>query len=214
MRRRLIESAMIVFGHKGIGATVIPEVVAAAEVSQGSFYNYFRSNEELLAAVSEELNNDMVRLIETVVGDIDDPALRVATALRSYLHLARSYRVVARFLSATGLSLTDKKSAAFEYLPPDLKEGQQRGYFDTAASGVAVDVVIGATLIAVHRIAKGRTAKDYPEQITMAILRSLGTTAAAATRLTSVPLPKLTAPADSLLAQAQARLAARVDSAA
>lgn len=214
MRRRLIECAMIVFAQKGIGATVIPEVVAAAEVSQGSFYNYFRGNEDLLAAVSDELSNEMVRLIETAVGNIDDPALRVATAIRSYLHLARSYLVVAHFLSSAGLSLADKKSAAFDYLPPDLKEGQNKGYFDVPSPGVAVDVIMGAALIAVHRMAKGRTAKNYPEQITMAILRSLGTTADAAARLTSAPLPKLTAPAESLLAQAQDRLGAQAGSSA
>jgi AcrR family transcriptional regulator len=209
MRMRLIESAMIVFAQKGIGATVIPDVVAAAEVSQGSFYNYFRTNEELLAAVSEELSNEMVRLIETAVGDIEDPALRVATAIRSYLHLARSYRVVARFLSNAGPSVAGKKSAVWEYLPPDLKEGQKRGYFDDAPLDIAVDMVTGAGLIAVHRIANGRTAKDYPERIVWAILRSLGVAAASASRLTAVPLPKLSAPPESLLAKAQARLVSK-----
>jgi AcrR family transcriptional regulator len=209
MRRRLIESAMIVFAQKGIGASVIPDVVAAAEVSQGSFYNYFRTNEELLAAVSEELSNEMVLLIETVVGDIEDPALRVATAIRSYLHLARSYRVVARFLSSAGLSLAGKRHAIFEYLPPDIEEGQKRGHFDISALDVAVDLITGAGLVAVHRMANGRTAKDYPEKIVTAMLRSLGMTAALAARVTAVPLPKLTAPQESLLAQAQARLTAR-----
>src|SRR5450830_694756 len=79
MRKRLIESAMIVFAEKGVGASVIPEVVAAAEVSQGSFYNYFRTNDDLLAAVSSELSAEMIELIEPAVGDIADPALRAAT---------------------------------------------------------------------------------------------------------------------------------------
>lgn len=209
MRKRLLESAMIVFAQKGIGASVIPDVVAAAEVSQGSFYNYFRTNEDLLAAVSEELSNEMVLLIETAVGDIDDPALRVATAIRSYLHLARSYRVVARFLSSAGLHLAGKKSAIYEYLPPDIKEGQKRGDFDDASLDVAVDLIRGAGLVAVHRMANGRTAKDYPEKIVQAILRSLGVTAASASRLTAMPLPKLIAPPESLLAKAQSRLEAK-----
>src|SRR5271165_6765365 len=75
MRKRLIESAMIVFAENGTGATMIPDVIAAAGVSQGSFYNYFRTNDDLLTAISEELSNEMLHLVEDSVGVIDDPAL-------------------------------------------------------------------------------------------------------------------------------------------
>ncbi len=211
MRRRLIESAMIVFAQRGIGTSVIPEVIAAAGVSQGSFYNYFRTNDDLLAAVSEALSHDMVQMIERVVGEIEDPALRIATATRLYLHLVRSYPVVAQFLSGTGLSLVGKKSAVYEYLPSDIKEGVKSGAFDEASADIALDMVTGAGLIAVHRIAKGRTTKDYPERIVRAVLRSLGVSASSATKLTSRPLPKLLAPPESLLESAQEKLAAKAE---
>jgi len=206
MRMRLLESAMIVFAQKGVGASVIPDVVAAAEVSQGSFYNYFRTNEELLVAVSEELSNEMLALVEAAVGGIDDPALRVATAIRSYLHLARSYPIVARFLSSAGLSLAGEGSAAFDYLPPDIKEGQKRGFFSSMPLDAATDLVAGASLIAIHRMANNRTPKRYPETMVEAMLRGLGIDAAAARSLTEAPLPKLAAQPESLLAKAQARL--------
>ena len=205
MRSRLVESAMVVFAQKGIGASVIQDVVAAAEVSQGSFYNYFRTNEELLTAVGEDLSDEMVRLIETVVGDIDDPALRVATAVRSYLHIARTYRVVASFLSSAGMRLTGRKSAVAQHLPADLAEGLKSGRFDIASLDVAVDVIGGAGMMAIHRMANGRTPKDYPEQVTIAVMRSLGLSAKVAAGLVASPIPRLAAPADSLLARAQAR---------
>ena len=208
MRSRLVESAMVVFAQKGIGASVIQDVVAAAEVSQGSFYNYFRTNEELLTAVGEDLSDEMVRLIETVVGDIDDPALRVATAVRSYLHIVRTYRVVASFLSSAGLRLTGKESAVAAHLPSDLAEGLKRGRFEVPSLDVAVDVIGGAGMMAIHRMASGRTPKDYPEQVTLALLRALGLNAKTAAALVATPIPKLAAPADSLLARAQVRHAA------
>ncbi|WP_244222571.1 TetR/AcrR family transcriptional regulator [Cupriavidus lacunae] len=212
MRQRLIESAMIVFAQRGVGASVIPEVIASAGVSQGSFYNYFRTNEDLLAAVGDALSHDMVQMIESVVGDIEEPALRVATGIRLYLHLARSYPVVAQFLSGTGLLLVSNKSAAvYEYLPSDIKEGLKTGTFDEASADVALDMVAGAGLIAVHRMAKGRTTRDYPERIVRALLRSLGVPASSAVRLTSAPLPKLVAPPESLLEKAQEKLAAKAE---
>ena len=209
MRKRLIESALIVFAQKGVGASVIPEVVAAAEVSQGSFYNYFRTNDDLLTAVSEELSNEMLQLIESVVGGIADPGVRVATALRCYLQLARGCRMVARFLAGAGMRVGGEHSMVYDVLPPDLEEGAKLGQFDPAALTVAVDIIKGAVLVAMHRMAQGRIAKAYPEQMVQAMLRSLGVSTADAVRLTAAPLPRLAIPAESLLARVQARVAAQ-----
>lgn len=215
MRKRLIESAMIVFANKGVGASVIPDVVAAAEVSQGSFYNYFRTNEDLLAAVSSELSNEMIELIEAVTGDTADPALKVASSIRCYLHLARSHRLLACFLSGAGLRLVGasrearKRSVVYGFLPADLEAGQERGDFAAVPIDASVDLIKGATLVAIDRMAHGRTPKDYPEKITAAILRALGMPVDRAERLTSPALPKMTPAADSLLARVQARVLAK-----
>ena len=64
MRRKLVESALLVFAEKGVDASVIEDVIAAARVSRGTFYNYFRTNAELLVAAIEELGNEVVDLIE------------------------------------------------------------------------------------------------------------------------------------------------------
>jgi AcrR family transcriptional regulator len=209
MRRRLVETAMIVFAEKGVGASVIPDVKALAEVSQGSFYNYFRTNEELLLAVADELSGEMVGLIEQAVGDIADPALRVATGMRCYLHLARKHALLARFFAAAGLRLLEHQKSAFRYLPADLEEGQKRGDFVDVPLDVVLDLIAGAGLVAIDRMARGRTPKDLPEKIVAAIMRTLGLSAGDAERVTAAPLPKLIPDADSLLARAQARITAQ-----
>lgn len=215
MRRRLVESAMIVFAEKGVGASVIPEVVAAAEVSQGSFYNYFRTNEDLLAAVSNELSNEMIALIESVAGATPEPAPKVASAIRCYLHLARSHRLLARFLAGAGLRLAGaghearQRGAVYDFLPADLQAGQASGDFASGPVEVAVDVVKGAMLVAIDRMAHGRVARDYPEKITMLILRALGVPPDEAERLIAPALPRITPDADSLLARVQLRAAAK-----
>jgi len=208
MRKRLVESAMIVFADKGVGASVIPDVVAAAEVSQGSFYNYFRTNDELLVAVADELSGEVVQLIEPVVGGVADPAARVATAFRCYLHLARGHRLLARFMAAAGMRMLVQNNATFRYLPADLGEGQQQGVFAAGPLEVLLDLVGGAGMAAMERMARGRVAKDYPDQIAAAMMRMLGMSVEQAAQLTAGPLPKLAPAADSLLARAQARAAA------
>ncbi|HEY1149353.1 MAG TPA: TetR/AcrR family transcriptional regulator [Pseudoduganella sp.] len=209
MRRRLVETAMIVFAEKGVGASVIPDVKALAEVSQGSFYNYFRTNEELLLAVADELSGEMVGLIEAAVGDIADPALRVATGMRCYLHLARKHALLARFFAAAGLRLLEHQKSAFRYLPADLEEGQKRGDFVDVPLDIVLDLIAGAGLVAIDRMARGRTPKDLPEKVVAAIMRTLGLSVADADAVTAGPLPKLIPDDDSLLARAQARITAQ-----
>ena len=60
MRTRLIESALLVFAHRVVEASVIDKVITAAKVSRGTFYNYFRTNEDLLTAVAEAVGNQML----------------------------------------------------------------------------------------------------------------------------------------------------------
>jgi hypothetical protein len=151
----------------------------------------------------------MVQLIESVVGDIADPALRVATGMRCYLHLARSHRLLARFLAGAGLRLLDQQNASFRFLPADLEEGQKRGTFADVPLNIVLDMIAGTGLVAIDHMARGRTPKDYPDKIVAAILRSLGVTVDDAMRLTAAPLPKLSPAPDSLLARAQARAAAQ-----
>lgn len=40
--------------------SVIDDVIAEAGVSRGTFYNYFRTNTELMAAVGETLADELV----------------------------------------------------------------------------------------------------------------------------------------------------------
>ena len=84
MHRKLVESALLVFAEKGVDAPVIDDVIAAAGVSRGTFYNYFRTNGELLAAAIQELGNELVEHIEERVKAIPSPAERVFTGLRLY----------------------------------------------------------------------------------------------------------------------------------
>ncbi len=75
---------------------------AAAGVSRGTFYNYFRTNAELLAAANAELGNEIVHLIETHVHAIPSPAARLLTGLRLYLDVARRFPLFARFVARVG----------------------------------------------------------------------------------------------------------------
>jgi AcrR family transcriptional regulator len=49
-RERIVERAAELFAERGIAATSLDEVIAAAGAGKGQFYHYFRSRDELAAA--------------------------------------------------------------------------------------------------------------------------------------------------------------------
>lgn len=201
MRQRLIESAMLVFAEKGVDASVIDDVIAAAGVSRGSFYNYFRTNAELLGAVGERLGNEMMEIIEPVVGGLADPAMRVATGLRLYLQLAVDYPLLGRFVSRAGLNALSPSNLVFEYLPPHIAAGVAAGRFADRGLEVALDLIAGTMLLALHRISQGATTPDYPAKIVAAVMTGLGVAGPEALRLAAPPPPAVTIADGSLLAR-------------
>lgn len=206
MRARLIESAMLVFAEKGVGASVIQEVIAAAGVSQGTFYNYFRTNEELLTAVTQELNDELLRLIEMEVRAYDDPARRIACGVRLFLHAARSYPLLARFICAAGLHVAGPSSLTYVYLPVHIEQGLAEGHFRDVTVEVALDVIAGTVLTTIQRFTVEGQKCAQPEQAVAAILRGLGVSRSKAQALVRGELVSIAVPASSLLERGHARL--------
>lgn len=205
MHRRLVESAMLVFAEKGVDASVIDDVLVAAEVSRGTFYHYFRTNAELLAATSEAIDNELLTAIEARVGALADPAERIACGIRLYFHTARRYPLLARFLSRAGFDVNSPRNRFYAYLPRHVQEGMQSGQFCAMQAEVALDLIAGTCLLALFRLSAGTSATDYPEQVVAAILRGLGVQATHLARLLAIPLQPLLLPPDALLERSHAR---------
>jgi AcrR family transcriptional regulator len=206
MRARLIETAMLVFADKGISANAIQEVIALAEVSQGTFYNYFRTNEDLLAAVAQELNDELMRLIEAEVGQYDDPALRIASGVRLFLHTARAYPLLARFVCAAGVHTVSPSSLIYVYLPVHIQQGLDKKRFLGISVDVALDLIAGTALASIRRYADPRETDVLPEAVVAAILRGLGADHTLADTLAASPLPAIVVPETSLLERGHARM--------
>ena len=205
MRRRLIENAMLVFAEKGVNASVIEDVISTAQVSRGTFYYYFRTNQELQKAVSEELMNELLTLIEGVVGLYEDPAKRIACGLRLYFHTAMRYPLFAKFVSKTGFEVDGPDNRFYEFLPVHIQEAVDAGRFKPTPLKAALDLLSGTSLIALHRASVSNISADYVDQIVSIILRGLGMKDSESAKLISLPLSPLHPPAESLLERSKAR---------
>lgn len=202
MRMRLIESAFIVFAQKGVDVSVIDDVIAEAQVSRGTFYNYFRTNTELMAAVSQTLSNELVSLIEDTVGGREDPVDILATGLRLFLKTAIAYPHFASFVWRAGFNAVAAGHLVYTYLPRHIVRGTERGALAVTDVAAALEVIAGIMLAAVFSISTRSPGTDYPELMVKHILLALGVAQDEAFRLVCLPLPTIELPEQSLLVKA------------
>ena len=202
MRLRLLESALQVFAEKGPDGAVIDDMIVAAGISRGTFYNYFRTNEELLIALAETLSDELAQLVDALVQGIDDPLTRVALALRAYLHTARSYPLFAAFIDRAAWPRIATQGLTLQQLVRDLKRAQELGLISVPSLQLAQDLVLGPAMSAIHSLCAGTPPQSYPEDLTCLVLKALGVAAQDAERLATLPLATPQLPADSLLRRA------------
>ena len=205
MRDKLIENALLVFAEKGVDASVIDDVIKAAGVSRGTFYNYYRTNTELQMAATDELGNEIVQQIENQTRDNPSPAARVCTGVRLYLRAARQFPLFARFVARTGLSAVGPENLVYKYLPAHLEEGMAAGEFARMPTPVAVDIVLGSVVTAVTRIAENEADDDYLRAAVLAMLRGLGVAERKARAAADAPLAPLLLGEDTLFMRSHAR---------
>jgi AcrR family transcriptional regulator len=200
MRMRLIEAAMEVFSSKGVDATVIEDLIEQAQVSRGTFYNYFRTTDEVMAAVMQAVGNELLSLVDGVIAERQDPAERLACGVRMVLQTARHFPQVGRFISRAGVVRSLDHLPALGYLLRDLVEANETGRFKLADPMLGLDLVVGTASAALFSLSMRTDLTDtYPQEITFHILLGLGMTRAAARKLVDKPIGAVQLPPESLL---------------
>lgn len=81
-RERLIQASGAVFARKGCAASGVAEICSAAGLAVGGFYRYFASKEEVIAALTRELRDDLIRAISELPQqkDAEKEALCISAA--------------------------------------------------------------------------------------------------------------------------------------
>ena len=202
-RTRLLQGALPVFASHGVDASVIHLIIKNAGVSRGTFYNYFRTNEELFFAVAEKVSSELIHIVEPVVRLQSDPAARIACGVKLVVKLAKSYPLFAQFIVRGGPAAICAGSLATEVVPGDIREGLESGRFSVKDERVALDLLLGPVLMAFNAILTEGISDSYPQELAQAILQSLGMTKSTAGKLASTDFGDVELPEDSLFVQAQ-----------
>jgi AcrR family transcriptional regulator len=95
--RSLLDAALTVYGRRGYQQTRVDDIAAAASVSHGTFYLYFRNKEDLLHRLAGECAQDMDSLIAALLALRRPPGEAALTAwLRDFVRTYRRYGPILR----------------------------------------------------------------------------------------------------------------------
>jgi AcrR family transcriptional regulator len=171
-RVALIEATYRVVARKNVDAVTIDDIIVEAGVARGTFYNYFQTREEALKAMATALQVEMGQKMG--MPTIQDPAERIAIAIRQLLHRAIQDKTWCTVVVRLGLFEPPSEKVIEDGVIADLRAGIQENRFQIDSFEAAIALTLGTGLMAARSILAGQAERDYPEWIAKIVLKSLG----------------------------------------
>jgi len=145
----LMRAGAALLADRPIDAIPVDDIVDAAGVSKGSFFNHFESKDALAEAVSAEIREEINTRVRAANAGIADAAERTARGVCVFVHFALSEPGRARIMLRSNAWVTSARSPLNRGLEADIAESVAQGRFKPRAAGVgaAFAVGLGHTLV-------------------------------------------------------------------
>ena len=188
-RARLVAAARRLFGRRDVHEVAIADIADEADVGVGTFYNHFRSKQELFDVASAEAAAALAESLQRLVVPLADPAERVAACVRYVLRLVDEDPEWATFVVRASEGTPRPAAQVIAPLERYVFGGIACGRFlgddpavaATAISGVVLHMMRAKLLAEVGPAVDRTTAEE--------VLRLLGVDVAAAHAFGARPLP-------------------------
>jgi len=190
-RHGLVLAAIQVIARDGLAAATPVQIAAEADVTSVTFYNYFKSKAEIVNAVALFVAETLRQRSASSRAELATGAERMAAGCLRYLHLAE----LSPSFASLVLEVAEAEPALLErigaFVQTELRQGIRDKDFAPEPEAAAIDLVIGAIMRGMRRIAQGGAPRSYRTDITLAVLRGLGLPRAKASRIVGRPLDAL-----------------------
>jgi AcrR family transcriptional regulator len=159
-RQAILDAARDVFARLGFGATTVRDVIRATDLASGTFYNYFKSKEEVFQAIQDEnalrvrprLRAERIRannVEEFIKGSFDTFFDYVATDRKNFAVLRRNAETMRIRMD------TPETVAGFDELRADLLIAIQQGMFPPVDADYMMASMVGVAFeIAEHMLTR------------------------------------------------------------
>jgi AcrR family transcriptional regulator len=173
----LMAAGRRLFSQRPIDAVTVDDIVQAAEVGKGSFYNHFADREALARAIAAQIRSSIETAVARVNAGFEDPARRLARAVCTYWRYALDEPERAGVLVHIHSGHTSLGAPLNHGLVEDIETGLAAGRFEVATVESGVLYVLGVTQLALVRIVQEphpAFATSLAQQMCALVLRGLG----------------------------------------
>ena len=138
-RARLTDAALTLMSERGINATSVSEIAAAAELANGTFYLYFKNKAEIVAAVCQAVTLAMHNEMSSMRTSLTDGAARVAFGTYQFIEIAAAEPTWGRLLVSAFTEFEAIKEDISRYMRLDVALGVEQGRFSGLFDEFVVD---------------------------------------------------------------------------
>ncbi len=188
-RMRLIDSALEVVVAKGPDDAVIEDFIAAASVSRGTFYNHFKTTNELMLTLATAMSDEVLQTIDPIVLSIPEPMHRFTTGARLYMQMALRYPLWGTFITRVGTRIAARGQLIDRNLTRDLTDARKDRRIHMDSVRVARDIVLGSIFYGIETMLTEPTHDHHPEHMMRCVLIGFGLDPAEAEAIAFMPLP-------------------------
>jgi AcrR family transcriptional regulator len=190
-RAALIEAAREMMSVKGVDATTIADITEAADLGFGTFYNHFKSKDEIvdaaMAAMVERLGDE----IDQLIAPIEDPFFAQIVAWHQVVQLAVSEPIWGWFVLRSTKTLNMLNEGLMLRFRRDVKKAIDSGDFTVADVIVVANLVGGGVLALVNARLSDVIDDDQVNEGLALLVTHLGITPEKARKLVQQPIPTL-----------------------
>jgi AcrR family transcriptional regulator len=185
-RAALLNAGRALLALRDIDGISVDEIVVAADVAKGSFYNHFADKEVFAREIGAAVRRQAEHAAAAANAGTTDPGARLARGLCAFVHFAIEHRNSARVLWRLNPGSTMAEAPINRVLRTDLSRGIRAQRFCDVDIESGVLLVMGTVVIAMRHVLEERVdtpAASIASNMAAGMLRSLGLTPAEARRV-------------------------------
>ena len=176
-RAALLQAGESLFAAQSVEAVSIDDIVAAADVAKGSFYNHFADRESLAREVAMAVRAEAEAQVDQANEGVADPARRMARGQMVFVRFALRNPERARAMMRLFAGSTLPRAPLNRGVRADIEAGLATGAFRGLTVETGVLMAMGMAMVAVTRVLEpqGETsAADLCRDLNFGLLRGLG----------------------------------------
>ena len=173
---QLVQTAVTMLADDSFSSSSILQIATTAGVSNGTFYNYFQSKDQLMEAAALSISEQMAWQLRRQFEGVEDPAQRVVIAAFTFMGRVLEDAEFGWALMRLAGTLPKMSEAIRSSVLMDVREGLEKGRFHFSSEVAAIDLVLGTLMSGIRTLLDGGQGREYMPAIAQISLVGLGMT--------------------------------------